>query len=294
MNASNLNMDFKLKIEQISELPSLPSITKQLLLLQKNSDATTQKLVNIIKIDPILSTQILKYANSAFFNRAKRIESLNDATGVIGFESALNYAIAVTSASQFSIPMTGPIGMRSFWKHAIYSAHLMQKLASKIPIKDKPLSGLAYLSGLLHNIGFVLLGHTFPTEFDELNNALTNSEPGNTSSIELNLLGVHHYELSIWLMRKWGLPKEIMTAVFEHHNEDYKGINWQYANLALLVDRVLFNYELGDAENGELPKRILDVLELDSNTIMECTENLFTDTDSIDKMIEGILSSSKS
>lgn len=293
MSASNSNMDFKLKIEQINELPSLPSITKQLLLLQKNSDSTTKELVKILELDPVLSAQILKYSNSAFFNRAKRIESLNDATSVIGFEIALNYAIAVTSASQFSIPMTGPIGMRSFWKHAIYSAHLMQKLASKIPIQEKPISGLAYLSGLLHNIGFVLLGHTFPNEFDELNNALANSKPGNVSSIELKLLGVHHYELSIWLMRKWGLPKEIMTAVFEHHNENYKGINWQYANLTLLVDRLLFNYDLGDAENGELPQRILDVLDLDSNTVMECTESLLTEKTNINGMIEAILSSSK-
>jgi len=293
MNASNSNMDFKLKIEQINDLPSLPNITKQLLLLQKKSNATTQELAEIVENDPILSTQILKYANSAFFNRAKQIESLNDAINIIGFKNALNYGIAASSASQFSIPMTGPIGMRSFWKHAIYSAHLMQKLASKIPIKEKPLSGLVYLSGLLHNIGFVLLGHTLPTEFDELNNALANSEPGKTSSIELTLLGVHHYELSIWLMRKWGLPKEIMAAVFEHHNEDYKGINWQYANLTLLVDRILFNYEVGDAENGDLPKRILNMFELDSNAVMECTESLFTNTDNIDSMIEGIFNTSK-
>ena len=293
MNTANLNLDFKLKIEQITDLPSLPDISKQLLFLQKKPDAAIQELVKIIEFDPILSIQILKYANSAFFTQAKHIKSLSDAITLIGFDVALNYTIAITSTSQFHIPMTGPIGMRSFWKHAIYSAHLMKRLANKIPTKDKPEDGLAYLSGLLHNMGFVLLGHAFPIEFDELNIALSKKDNKGISATEASLLGVHHYELSIWLMRKWGLPKEIMTTVFEHHNADYRGINWQYANLALLVDRILFNYGIGDAENGELPERILNAFELDTNTVMECTESLLNDTASIDSMIESILSSSK-
>jgi HD-like signal output (HDOD) protein len=284
-------MSFKLKVEQIKELPSLPNITKRLLQLQKKGDANTQQLTNIIEIDPILSTQILKYANSAFFNRSRQIESLTDAIHLIGFDNALNYALGITSASQFNVPLKGPIGMRSFWKHAIYSAHLMQKLANKVPIKDKPLPGLAYLSGLLHNFGFILLAHSFPNEFYEVNEALAKTDAGHTLSIEQTLLGVHHFELAIWLMRKWGLPKEIMSAVFEHHNEHYRGINWQYANLTLLADRALFDYKIGDAESNELPTRILSAFNLNENSIKECTEKLFEEKTSIDAMIEGILES---
>jgi len=291
MSAPNYNMEFKLKIEQIKELPTLPGVAKSLLKLQKNPDATIQQLANIIEFDPILSTQILKYSNSAFFNSARQIDSLSSAINLIGFNNALNFSLGISSANQFQVPMSGTIGMRGFWQHAIYSAHLMQLLANKIPLENPPLPGIAYLAGLLHNFGFILLGHSFPMEFDELNQALSRNDADNVLTIERALLGVHHYELAVWLMRKWGLQKEIMASVFEHHNESYRGANWVYANLALINDRVLFNYGLGDADSGELPDRILKALEINEEIVEECAEALFSQKESIDIMIDGMLSS---
>jgi len=289
MTTVSVNNEFKSKIEQINELPTLPEIARQLLELQANPNANVQQLVDIIENDPVSSTQILKYANSAFFNSARKIESLNDAINLFGFDNALNCSLSLATAKKFSIPLNGPIGMEAFWKHAIYSAHLMQILANKIPLENGPKPGLAYLTGLLHNFGYLLLGHAFPNEFKRLNRTLEGLNEPDVLQIESNLLGIHHYQLGVWLMRKWGLPTEILAGVFEHHNATFRGKHWEYANLALLADRILFLHGIGDADNEELPPRILTALNIDHIIIQSATSKLFGDKARIDGLVEGLI-----
>lgn len=283
------NLTFKTKIEQITELPTLPEIARRLLELQTMPNASVQQLIDIVENDPVSSTQILKYANSAFFNNSRKIDSLHDAINLFGFDNALNCSLSLATAKQFLIPLDGPIGMRAFWKHAIYSAHLMQILANKIPLKNGPKPGLAYLAGLLHNFGYLLLGHAFPDEFKRLNKTLETMKEPDFLEVESKSPGIHHYQLAVWLMRKWGLPAEILTTVFEHHNKTFRGKHYEYANLALLVDRVLFVHGMGDADTEELPPRILTTLEIDHTVIQAATNELLKNKEKIDGLIDGLI-----
>jgi len=290
MTTTSLKFDFKTKIAQINELPTLPEIARQLLELQANPNASVQQLVDIIENDPVSSTQILKYANSAFFNSARKIESLNDAINLFGYDNAINCSLSLATAKKFAIPLAGPIGMGAIWKHSIYSAHLMQILANKIPLENGPRPGLAYLAGLLHNFGYLLLGHAFPNEFKQLNRALSGMSAPDVIQVESNLLGIQHYQLAVWLMRKWGLPTEILAAVFEHHNETFRGKHWEYANLTLLADRILFVHGImGDTDNEELPPRILTALNIDHIIVQAATNELMKNKDRMDGLIDRLI-----
>jgi len=289
MTSQNTTIEFKKKIEQIKVLPTLPEVGRRLLALQENPESTIQELCDIIEFDPILTSQLLRHANSAFFSAAKTITSLHDAIMLIGFDSTLNLAVGLISAKSFVIPIKGPIGMRAFWLHAIYSASLMQVLANKVPSELKVKTGMAYLAGLLHNFGLVLLGHEFTYDFKNLNNALRDDPKTDLLAVEKAQLGFHHFQIGGWLMRKWGLPKEIMTTVFEHHNEYYQGDFSEYANLALIADRALFAYSIGDAESDEFPPRILEALQLSPEQVTEHCEKLMKKSERVNAMVDSIV-----
>jgi len=289
MNSINTTLEFKNKIEQIKELPTLPEMGNKLLKLQENPDSSIQELGEVIEIDPILSSQLLRHANSAFFNTAKSITSLRDAISLLGFDATLNLALGLISANSFKIPVKGPIGMRAFWLHAIYSANLMQVLANKIPAELNTKSGMAYLSGLLHNFGLVLLGHEFTYDFKTINDALEDDPKKDLLSVEKSHLGFHHFQVGSWLMRKWGLPKEIMVSVLEHHNEDYHGDYHVYANLALVADRALFAYSIGDAESEDIPERILNEFHLTQEQVTEFCEQVMEKNELINAMVDHIV-----
>ncbi len=293
MNSENITQEFKQKIEQITELPTLPAMGKQLFRLQEDPDASVQELCAVIEFDPILTSQLLRHSNSVFFNTAKSITSLHDAIMLIGFDAALNLAVGLISAKSFKISSKGPIGMRAFWLHAVYSATLMQLLASKVPSDLRLKSGMAYLTGLLHNFGLILLGHEFPYEFNLLNDALEDDPKTDLLTVEKKQLSFYHYQVGNWLMRKWGLPKEIMVTVLEHHNEDYQGDLAGYANLALIADRALFSYSIGDSASEDFPPRILERLQLTEAQIIECCEQVMQKSDMITSLVENIVDGGK-
>jgi len=290
MNSQETTLEFKQKIEQIKELPTLPKMSKKLLSLQENPETSTQDLCNVIEFDPIITSQLLRHSNSAFFNTAKTMTSLHDAIMLIGFDATLNLALGLASARSFRVPSRGPVGMRAFWLHAIYSANLMQLLASKVPSSLQMRGGMAYLTGLLHNFGLVLLGHEFTYDFNRVNEALENDPKTGLLSVEKTLLGFHHFQVGSWLMRKWGLPKEIMVTVLEHHNENYRGDFAEYANLALIADRALFSYNIGDSDSEELPERILKNFQLSADQVTEYCEQIMEKSDLINAMVDNIVS----
>ena len=106
---------------------------------------------------------------------------------------------------------------------------------------------------------------------------------------ETKLLGIHHYQLAVWFMRKWGLPSEVLTTVFEHHNENYRGKHHEYANLALIADRILYTHEIGDADTDELPPRILMTLKIDHIVIQSATNELLESSAMIDELINELI-----
>lgn len=288
MSLTNPKHSDRKKISEIKNLPVLPKVMQQLLELKNNDNAGAQQLSDIISNDPVMAAHFLKASNSAFFANAKEITSLTSAIHRIGYTIALNMAIAASANRSFNIPKEGPIGMRSLWTHAVYSATLMQLIAIKIPNQDVS-SDTAFLSGLLQNIGFVVLGDQFCEEFNLINNNIKNSKK---SLLELEeiYLGISHTELGVLLMRSWGLPKEIIISIFEHHNEKYKGNFWEYSNLAYIANFLLSELILSDINNTQVPDALLDALGLNEE-LLSTSLNEFTDQkEKLDDMIANLFS----
>ncbi len=286
MRLNATNFEPRKIIAEIQSLPVLPKVMQSLLELRENPDANTGQLADIISSDPIITAHFLKFVNSAFFGSEKKITSLTDAIIRLGFINVLNTAITISAAKAFNIPLDGPIGMREFWRHALYSAHLMRFIASKVPANHKLNPDIVFLSGLLHNIGFVLLGDQFREEFTLINNSIKDNNKKTLLEMEEIFIGAQHTELGVLLMRAWGLPSEIITATFEHHNPNFKGMHWQYANLVYVSNFLLRECALSDNHEQCIPANIVDSLGISDTILQQCNEFLNSQTAQIDAAVE--------
>jgi HD-like signal output (HDOD) protein len=236
-------------------------MTQKITELRMNPNANAQMLAKIVELDPSLAAQVLRYARSPFFSYQGKIDSLDTAISrVLGFEMVMNLALGIATAQPFKIPAIGPLGLNAFWRHATYSAALVQALSRELPQAMRPPAGLSYLAGLLHNFGYLLVGHLFKREFCILNNLISDNDDIPVSEHERAVLGIGHGELGAWLLEKWGLPEEIIVAVREHHHEEYDGPHAVYPRLVMLADHMLKDLDMGDAPSNELPPRLLDTL----------------------------------
>ena len=155
-------LDIKLRISRLKRLPPMPEMARRIVQLNSQPNSSVKDLVSVVELDPSLTMQVMRYASSPFFGYRGKVDSVHTAISrVLGYNMVMNLALGVTAAKSFKIPKNVPLGLDAFWRHAVYSAALVQALSTALPADIRPPAGLAYLAGLLHNFGHLLLGHLF-------------------------------------------------------------------------------------------------------------------------------------
>lgn len=255
------SVNIRSMLQDVTRLPPMPKMAQQIIRLSSNPYAGAKDLAKIVELDPSLSAQVMRYARSPFFAYQGEVDSLSVAISrVLGFDMVMNLTLGLATARPFRVQRTGPVGLDNFWRHAIYSGALAQSLCAEIPAAKRPKPGLAYLAGLLHNFGHLLIGHLLKREFAKLNESVAANPNVSIVDLELSMFEMHHGEIGALLLGDWGLPEEIVIATREHHNPSYDGAFATYSRLLQLVDHLLKVHGMGDATRSEVPPELLVAL----------------------------------
>ncbi|MBI3561694.1 MAG: HDOD domain-containing protein [Gammaproteobacteria bacterium] len=288
-NAEHAAIDLKQRMAKISRLPAMPDMPAKILALRNSPTSTVDDLIAIIETDPALSAQIMRYAGSALFRHHSQAQSLKDAIfRVLGYETVLHLSLGYALGRIFKLPEQGPLGSQFFWQHSIYSAALVQQLSHAMPKSKRPKPGLAYLAGLLHDIGYLVLYMFFRSEYEWLNKMLQNHPDQSLLVIESRLLGVSHNQLGAWLFKAWNLPPELLCAVEQHHNLDYQGPHAHYVQLLNLSERLLKMHGISDADSDEIPPQLLTMLGLDEEEVYLITDKVLQDRATLHDMAHAV------
>lgn len=251
------------KVEKVHTLPAMPGIATQILGLRNNPYANANELAAVIEQDPSLTAQLLRYAASPFYAYQGKLTSVEQAiVRVLGMDFVMDFSLGLSLGKSFRNPKDGPLGLDAFWRDALHVAALTQTLCNAIEFSRRPSPGVAYMAGLLHNFGFLLLGHLFPEQFNRLNKAVAAQPERPVLDVERELVGVTHTGMGLWLVDAWNLPKEIIETVREHHNGSYRGDYAIYPNLVHIANRLLKRFGMGDATGIDLPADLLEVVGL--------------------------------
>ncbi|MBJ7277036.1 HDOD domain-containing protein [Marinobacter salarius] len=268
------------KLQKLYRLPPMPALALRILRLTANSEATARELGELIEFDPSLTAQIMRYARSALFNYPGQINSVQEAvTRVLGFDRVAHIALGIASVRAFEVPRQGMLGMDQFWRHSLYNAFVCQRMAPKCH-SDK---GLAYLCGLLHNFGLLLIGHLFPQEFDELN-ALREANPDASmhsleqqvfgASNDQQMLAVGHGAIGGILHRLWELPDPVVKAAGMHQQAGYHGEHEQYVLMVQLANGLLKERGIGDEFNPDDVASLASSLGLSEGDVARLNEEI--------------------
>lgn len=263
------------KLQRLYRLPPMPALALRILRLTAHSEATAKELADLIELDPSLTAQIMRYARSALFNYPGQIHSVQEAvTRVLGFDRVAHIAMGIASVRAFDVPRKGALGMDNFWRHSLYSAFVCQSLAVHCGA-DKT---LAYLCGLLHNFGLLLIGHLFPAEFEELNVLHADNPEASMHSLEQQVFGhareeqilaVGHGAIGGILHKLWQLPDAVVKTAAMHQHPGYHGDHEPYVLMVQLANALLKPRGIGDEFNPDDIPALLEGLGLASDTVVD-------------------------
>ena len=275
----------KRNIQEFIELPAMPHSAQAILGIYANPKADVDDLARIVESDPALAAKVIRYASSALYGYKGKLTSIKDAIArVLGFDMVMNLATAIAVGNSFRLPPDGPLGLNAYWQHSVYCAALCERLARAVPRAMRPRLGTAYLAGLLHNIGRLLLGHAFPAEHFLLNRFVLANPEIPVNDIERFVLGVGHEQIGGWLMESWGMPVELTAAVRWHHDANYWDQHAIYPQLVLLANCLLKRHGIGDAESDQLPTAIMEMLELSEEQVVAACAHVMKSSEDLDSV----------
>ena len=201
--------------EKIIGLPTLPTIVTQLIAVVGDPASSARQIAQLVSTDQALTAKILKVANSAFYGFSREIATVQLAIVVLGIEMVKNIGLSVAVLKRFSQGREHDLFDRQrFWEHAIGAGVAARMLARKF--YDRRKADEAFVAGVLHDIGKLILIEYFYDEFVEALTLAADKEIAIVDAEE-QVLGVSHADVGGWLAEKWNLPPHLVNAIAYHH-----------------------------------------------------------------------------
>ncbi len=265
-------------IIDISKLPSLPQTLIELIDKCNSKDRNLREIGTIVARDASISARILQLANSAFIGTRNKFTDIEQAVIYLGIDTVRNLAISVSVYETFgNADNSGTLNMAGFWYHSFLTAVLAKTLSQAIRYPDP---SEAYLTGLLHDIGKLLLYTAFPESYPSL---LEEQCSGDLLPVlERGTLRVTHPEASSLLVSQWNLEQAITDAVYNHHEDENAIERGTLSRLVYTANRY-GNYliseqtipeELGEKLIGLQPKELPAIISQAKEEVDQITSGM--------------------
>lgn len=240
-------LDVMQVVRRIRDLPPLPSVVLDLISSFEREDIDVAVLAEKMSRDQALSAKLLRLANSSFYGLASKVATVHQAIVVIGFNSARALAVAGSVIDGFDEGGAGDIDVGAFWRHSIAAALCARALArhAGLPLDQ------AFIAGLLHDVGRLVLATGFPTQYAQVL-AYCASEGSTLSDGELRVLGIDHQSVGQLLGEAWKFPLAIQGAISRHHGPAAAEMGG-LAGLIHAADAVVQALDLGCGEHAAVP-----------------------------------------
>lgn len=191
-------------------VPSFSEAAIKLCSLTQNENASLDDFGKVISMDAGLATRCIYVAGSVGF-AARPIESIAQALTLIGVREIRRIAFAVATIDSFS-HFRSNVDWKRFWLHNILVARLSERVTE---IFRQP-SGMEYLSGLLHDIGKLVLERYFPDEFNRCVVAAIQNHQ-RFHEVERELIGLDHCQIGAAVCECLQVHPHVTRAIRFHH-----------------------------------------------------------------------------
>jgi len=189
-------------------------VTSRALALVRDPESRRSELAQVLSLDEGMTALFLRMVNSAYYSLPRRITSLDEAIGYLGYENTKAVLFAVSTRQIFYMGVPSYMLDRdALWHHSVAVAAGSVWIARQRAITP---TSEVYVAGLLHDIGKLVLdimvGHEPRWAKARAGGELPLVE------IERQTLGCDHAELGAQAVQAWHLPQRVIEAVRTHHN----------------------------------------------------------------------------
>ncbi len=230
------------------KLPEIPSTVFELNEVIANPLASADDIAQVVNKSPSLAAILLKIVNSSVYAFPTKIDTIPRAVTIIGTQEISGLALGISAISIFKDIPKDMIDMNLFLKHSLACGIISRVLCA---YKNITQTELLFVSGLLHDIGRLILYKYYPEQAKEILRRSASSKELLHQEEKIGL-GCKHTDIGRDLLKKWKIPFSIENNVFYHHNPS-DADNRTHATIVHLADIIVHSLEIGTSGERFVP-----------------------------------------
>jgi len=251
----------KLLFEDV-DIPSMPEIATKILASLEDKDSSVHKIANLVLKDQALTANILRIANTPYYQTRKQVTNLNDAIMCLGMHNLIPLVSIILLRQQLISKAID----NELLEHSCKVSIISSLLAADVDIKKEE----ALIAGLLHDVGILLIFSNAPSTYNALKLKAQTDKIAFVQA-ENEILGGDHCHIGSLLAKKWNFPPIYDYAIKHHHDtavsEEKLTYEERLCYLVRAADHIVFDAGIGIRQSYEknLP-RLLSVLNIGKET----------------------------
>ncbi len=282
------NLDILIKGLKEQEMSTISDVVTKTMEVIHDPNSGASDLAKIFEIDQTSSANLLRIANSVYYNTAGIcVDNTRTAIVRVGYKKAQEIVMSATVCDLFKDEtMIVDYSRRDLWKNSIAVAIANRMIYTDIYKSDE---SYPYLAGLLRNIGIVFLDQFLHNHgFRDVISKRYNNETVLIEE-EKKYLGITHEEIGEKVADEWNFSYELKYIIANHHTREEANKDLErLVDVTKLSELMCSNLEIGYSDFPESYKEVLspsqEKLGINDDALFSL-QNLFKEE--VDKLREA-------
>lgn len=200
-------------IAAYTDVQPLPHIVATVSKLIADQESTMKDFEEVIKMDPVLVTRLLRLINSPYYGLAQAVTSIGRAVAYLGMKNLHNLIVVDAMKAIFvARESQGAFSRKRLWMHSAAVSICAKMVAERIFAIN---GDDAFLCGILHDFGLVVEEQVAGESFQSICAACSSS--ADLLRLEREKLDTDHAEIGYLLTGKWTMGTAVREAIRDHH-----------------------------------------------------------------------------
>lgn len=197
-------------IKSSGDFKVLPLVARKIIELLQSENTSALDISDVLEKDQLITAKVLRMSNSAFFGARSEVTSLRQAIVMLGFNAIKDIVMTVSTKS-----LNKSFGMteQMMWNHSVGTAIGARVIGKRV---SKEIEELAFIGGLMHDFGKIVMNNASPQIYAEVMMAVYN-EGVEAIGAEMKLFGYDHAEIGSEVLQQWGFPEIYVVILADHH-----------------------------------------------------------------------------
>lgn len=222
-------------------LPSPRGVALEVMRLTRDDSATVSQIADALSADPAIAGRLVDVANCASRVIRRPVVAVRDAVIVLGLGAVRQLTLGFSLLKEHGRGECVRFGYQEFWSHSLLLALASEGVARRV---GHAAPEEMFACGLLAQVGRLAFATLYPTSYSDIVAAAETPGGESLRMLEREQFGLDHVEMSMIMLREWGLPDVFVRAVGAIASER-RGTVAEQPRVAAVMDALRLAWNIG-------------------------------------------------